>query len=104
MIEFGVLFHTGIVRGKNEFLKARVRAAYSLNLSLLTNLVLVLRSFGYDMKSVRFTEDTIPTIFVKQCYANPKRISSLMETLNRKQVCINDNRVIFGANYWTFTS
>ena len=30
MIEFGVLFHTGIVRGKNEFLKARVRAAYTI--------------------------------------------------------------------------
>jgi len=25
------------------------------------------RSVVYDMKSVRLTEDTIPTIFVKQC-------------------------------------
>ena len=62
------------------------------------------RSIGYDMKSVRLTEDAIPTIFIKQRDANPKRISSLMKKLNRKWVCMSDNRVILGANYWTFTS
>ena len=62
------------------------------------------RSVGYDMKNVRLTEDAIPTILVKQCDAKPKRISSLMEKLNRKRVCMSDNRVILGANYWTFTS
>ena len=62
------------------------------------------RSVGYDMKSVRLTEDAIPTIFDKLGNAKPKRISSLMEKLNRKRVCMSDNRVILGANYWTFTS
>ena len=33
-----------------------------------------------------------------------KRISSLMEKLNRKRVCMSDNRVILGTNCWTFTS
>ena len=56
------------------------------------------------MNSVRLTENAIPTIFFKQRDAKPKRINSLMEKLNRKRVCLSDNRVILGANYWTFTS
>ena len=56
------------------------------------------RSVGYEMKSV------IPTIFHKLGSAKSKRISSLMKKLNRKRVYMSDNRVIVGANYWTFTS
>ena len=48
---------------------------------------------GYDMKSVRLTEDAIPTIFDKLSNAKPKRMDSLMEKLNRKRVYMNDNRV-----------
>jgi len=62
------------------------------------------RSVGYDMKSVRLTEDDIRTIFYKLANAKPKRISSLMDELNRKRVCMSDNGVILGANHWTFTS
>jgi hypothetical protein len=40
------------------------------------------RSVGYDMNNVRLTEDAIPTIFDKLDNAKPKRISSLIETLN----------------------
>ncbi|KAK2163610.1 hypothetical protein LSH36_76g00075 [Paralvinella palmiformis] len=40
---------------------------------------------GYDMKSVRLTEDAIPTIFDKLGNAKPKRISSLAKKLNRKR-------------------
>ena len=58
---------------------------------ILSSLV---RSIGYDMNSVRFIEDAIPTIFVKQRDAKAKQISSFMEKLNRKRICINDNRVI----------
>jgi len=39
------------------------------------------RSDGYDMKSVRLTEDAILTIFDKLGNVKPKRISSLMEKL-----------------------
>ena len=52
------------------------------------------RSAGYDMMSVRLTEDAIPTIFDKLDNAKPKLISILMEKLNRKQECMSDNRVI----------
>jgi len=62
------------------------------------------RSVGYEMESVRLTEDAIPTILDKLGDANSKRISGLMEKLNRKWVCMSDNRIILGANYWTFTS
>ena len=62
------------------------------------------RSFGYDMIGVMLAEDSIPTIFDKLGNAKPKPISSLMEKLKRKRVCMNDNRVIFRANYWIFTS
>ena len=60
------------------------------------------RSVGYDMKSVRLREDAIPTIFDKLCNAKPKRISCLMEKLNRKRVCyyMSDNRVTLGENNW----
>jgi len=61
-------------------------------------------SVGYGMKSVMLTEDAIPTIFSNQRDAKPKRIINLMEKLNRKRVCIRDNRIILGVNYWTFTS
>ena len=62
------------------------------------------QSVGYDKKSVRLTWDAIPTIFDKLGHdANPKQISNLMEKLNRKQLCMSDNRVILGPNYWTFT-
>jgi len=44
------------------------------------------RSVGYDMKSVRLTEYVIPIILDKLGDAKPKRISSLMEKLNRKRV------------------
>ena len=67
------------------------------NGSQLANLPLspsMARSVGYDMKSVRFTEMAIPTIFNKLGNAKPKRISSLMEKLNRKRVWLSDNRVI----------
>jgi len=46
------------------------------------------------MKAVRITEDAIPTILVKQCDAKPKRISSLMEKLYRKLICMSNNREI----------
>jgi len=59
---------------------------------------------GYDIKSVRLTEDGIPTIFCKLGDAKPKRIINLMEKLNRKCVCMSDNKVILGENYWTFAS
>ncbi|KAK2164618.1 hypothetical protein LSH36_61g08001 [Paralvinella palmiformis] len=49
------------------------------------------RSVGYDMKSIRLTEDDIPTIFDKLSGAKPKRLSSLMEKLNRKRVCMSNN-------------
>jgi len=62
------------------------------------------RSIGYNMNSVRLTEDAIRTIFIKQRDAKAKQMSSLMEKLNRKRVWISDNRVILGPNYWTFTS
>jgi len=62
------------------------------------------RLISYDMNSGRLTEDVIPTIFVKQHNAKPKRISRLMRKLNRKGVCMSDNRVILRANDWTFTS
>ena len=45
------------------------------------------------MKSVRLTEDAILTIFDKLGNA----IGSLTEKLNRKWVCIKDNRVILGS-------
>ena len=48
----------------------------------------VARSVGYDMKSVRFTNYAIPAIFDKLGDAKPKRITSLMEKLNRKRVCM----------------
>ena len=56
------------------------------------------------MKSVRLTEDAILTTFDKLGNAKPKQISNLMEKLNRKQLCMSDNRVILVAKYWTFTS
>jgi len=56
------------------------------------------------MKSVMLTEDTIPTIFDKLGNPKPKRISSLMQKLNRNWVCMSDNMVILGANYWIFRS
>jgi len=56
------------------------------------------RLVGYHTKSA------IPTIFDKLCDAKPKRISSLMEKLNRKRICVSDNRVILRENYWIFTS
>jgi len=62
------------------------------------------RSVRYEMESVRLTEDAIPTILDKLGNTNSKRISGLMEKLNRKWVCMSDNRIILGANYWTFTS
>ena len=52
------------------------------------------------MKRARLTEDAIPNVCVKQRGVNPKRISSLMKKMNRKRVCMNDNSVILGANYW----
>jgi len=58
----------------------------------------------YDMKSVMLTEDAIPTIFDKLGYDKPIRFSSFMEKLNRKRVCLSDNRVILGEKSWTFTS
>ena len=54
------------------------------------------RSIGYDTNSVRRTEDVIPTIFFKQCDVNCKRISGLMEKLNRKRVRMSDNMEILG--------
>jgi len=54
-------------------------------------------SVGYDIKSVRLTEDPIPTILKKLGNAKPKRINSLMEKLNRKRVCISDNSLILGT-------
>jgi len=42
------------------------------------------QSDEYYMKSVRLTEYAIPTLFNKLGDAKPKRISSLMEKLNRK--------------------
>ena len=39
------------------------------------------RSVGYDINSVRLTDDVIPSIFVKQPDAKPKRISSLASWL-----------------------
>ena len=62
------------------------------------------RSVGYEIERVRLTEDAIPTILGKLGDANSKQISGLMEKLNRKWVCMTDNRKILGANYWTFTS
>ena len=44
------------------------------------------RSVGYDMKSVRLTEDATPAIFEKLDNDKPKQISILMEKLNRKRV------------------
>jgi len=61
----------------------------------------IARSVGYDRKSIRLTEDAIPTIFDK---LGDGRISSLIEQLNRKRACMGDNRVILGSSYWTFTS
>ena len=69
MIEFGVLFHTGIVRGKNEFLKARVRAAYSLNLSLLTDLVLVLPRVMYSSSGIATLPPTILFIRLSRAFS-----------------------------------
>jgi len=63
----------------------------------------MVQSVGYDTKSVRLTEVASPTIFDKLGNGKPKRISGLMEILNRKRVCMTDNWVILGANYWTFT-
>ena len=40
-------------------------------------------SFGYDIKSIRLTEDTIRIIFDKLGEYKPKRISSLMDKLNK---------------------
>jgi len=54
------------------------------------------RSRRYDMKNVRVTEDAILSIFDKMGDAKPKRISSLMEKLNRKRIYMSDNRVISG--------
>jgi len=62
------------------------------------------RSVGCDMRSASLTEDAVPTIFDKLGDAKPKRISSLMGKLKKKRVCMSDNRVILGANYWTFPS
>ena len=56
------------------------------------------------MKSVRLTEDAIPNIFVKEHDAKPKRISSLMEKLDRKRICMSDDMVIMGANYLAFAT
>jgi len=64
----------------------------------------VARSVVYDTNIVRLTEDVIPTVFDKLGNAKHKQIRSLMEKLNRKRVSMSDNRVIFGANYWTITS
>ena len=50
------------------------------------------RSVGYDMRSVRLPENAIPTIFHKLGDDKPERISSLMDKLNRKLVCMGDNR------------
>ena len=58
----------------------------------------------YDMNSFRLTEDVIPTVFDKLGDAIPKRISSFMEKLNIKRVCMSDNKAILGANYWTLHS
>jgi len=41
------------------------------------------RSVGYNMKSVRLTEDVIRTIFDRLGIAKPKRISSLMGIYER---------------------
>jgi len=62
------------------------------------------RLVEYDMKSVRLIEYAIPTIFDKLGNAKYKTISSLLEKLNRKRVCMSDNWVILGENYWTFTT
>ena len=59
----------------------------------------LVRSIGYDMQCIGLTEDVIPTIFVEQNDPKPKRISTSMEKLNRKGVCMSDNRVILGEDY-----
>ena len=64
----------------------------------------LVRSIGYDLKSVGLKGNVVPTISVKQHDPKPKQISNLMGKLNRKRVCMSNNRVIMWENYWRFTS
>ena len=56
------------------------------------------------MNNLKLTEDAILTLIDKLGHAKPKRISSLMEKLNRKRIFMRDNRVILVANYIAFIS
>ena len=54
-----------------------------------------------DIQSVRLTENDIPAIFDKLSDAKRKRISSLMEKLNRKRVC--NPQMVYHARCFTAT-
>ena len=44
---------------------------------------------GYNMKNVRLTEDAITTVFYNASDAKLKRISTLIEKVNRKRIFVS---------------
>jgi len=63
----GLLFHVDNVRGKNKFIRTRVCAVYSLKLSLLTDLVLVLPLVVYSSNDIATLLPTI--LFIRLSWA-----------------------------------
>ena len=77
-----------LLRNRNSHFEERM-------IVISPSIMSVARSVRSDMKSIRLP-DVVPTIFDKLGDDKFKRISSLMEKLNRKRVCVSDNRVILG--------